>query len=102
MPSGICNRRCDLARSTLLPALRRQAEVNLLHGDAPLDRADKRAEIAANALGFVHPRNPGQRRCIGAVLRTLRVIELGNRGYSDRRAASSFYLRRFFVQLHMS
>src|SRR5271170_3966021 len=102
MCPGICNFYCGLIHGTLLPALRRQTEVDLLHGDAALNRTNERAKIAADTLGLVHAGNSSQRGSVRAVLRSARMIELRDRRHGDRRAAGSFYIRRLFMQFHMT
>ena len=59
------------------PGLRGEPVVDALHGDAAVDRADQRAEIATDTVMFVHPGNTLQRGdCIG--MARAAGIQLGN------------------------
>ena len=56
----------------------------MLHGDATRNRADKITKIAANALGFVHAGDAGERRWIGFIaVCVCGGVEFGNWRDSD-------------------
>src|SRR5579872_5260944 len=93
---------CGVARP-LIPCLGSQSRIDALHRDALLDRADQRAQVAADALCFVHPRNALDGRHVGPVRRScLRPLFTRDGRYGDRGARASFVLRGSRVQLDLS
>src|SRR5262249_55469310 len=71
-------------RSALLPRLGWQTQVDLLHGDAAWNRADKITEIAPDAFRFVHARDARKRRRIRFIaVCVCSPVEVRNRRYGD-------------------
>ena len=58
----------------MLPGFRWQPQIDLLHGDATWNRADKIAEVAADAFRFVHAGNAGERSGVRFPVVCVRVV----------------------------
>src|ERR1039458_3903585 len=74
---------CDLA--AFVPGFHRKSGSNFDHGDALIDRTDKRTEIAAHAFRLVHSRNASQRRRIRPVTRPIAAKGCKSFSASNRR-----------------
>src|SRR5579863_8472769 len=87
------------AASALFPCFSRQAIVDADHGDAFVDGADQRTEVAADAFGLVDARNAGERRGEGPMSGGIDgALLTRDGGDGDRGAAAPLDGARTFMQ----